>query len=200
MTDLLNDKLDKNCIEPQDPGQTLDISHLDKYVQGSITTLCKTYAKAWSKDKFDTGFFQGFQAEMPTLPGTKSYEKERPMKKYILDEVRPMVAELLKEGIFSLADVQGEFASNLNAVPKPQPNQISLGKATAHINRQLGIVKNNQRLCIDLRGVNQSMPKEGKLVLPSYKTLAVQFSYCHCSQFDLTAMYWSIPLKYSDQH
>ena len=111
-----------------------------------------------------------------------------------------MVAELLKEGIFSLADVQGEFASNLNAVPKPQPNQISLGKATAHVNRQLGIVKNNQRLCIDLRGLNQSMPKEGKLVLPSYKTLAVQFSNCHCSQFDLTAMYWSIPLKYSDQH
>ena len=88
---------------------------------------------------------------MPTLPGSKSYEKERPMKKYILD-------------------------------------------------RQLGIVKNNQRLCIDLRGTNSCMPREGKLVLPSYKTLAVQFNNCHCTQFDLTAMYWSIPFKYSDQH
>ena len=96
--------------------------------------------------------------------------------------------------------MQGEFASNLNAVPKPEKNQINLGKATAHINRQLNIAKNNQRLCIDLRGVNATMPAEGKLVLPSYKTLAVQFNNCHCTQLDLTAMYWSIPLKYSDQH
>ena len=44
------------------------------------------------------------------------------------------------------------------------------------------------------------MPREGKLVLPSYKTLAVQFNNCHCAQFDLTVMYRSIPLKYSDQH
>ena len=63
------------------------------------------------------------------------------MKKYILDEVRPLVVvdQLVKENIFSLADVQGDFASNLNAVPKPQAGQISLGKATHHINRQLGI-------------------------------------------------------------
>ena len=31
VTNLLNDKLDKNCIEPQDLGQTLDISPLDKH-------------------------------------------------------------------------------------------------------------------------------------------------------------------------
>ena len=96
MTDVLDSQLDKNSIEPPEPGQTLEISHLDKHLQKSITSLCLVYHKAWSKDKFDTGFFQAFQAEMPTNPGAKSYEKERPMKKFVLDEVRPMVDELLK--------------------------------------------------------------------------------------------------------
>ena len=136
--------MDKNCIVPEEPGQDLDISHLDKHLQVAINNLCKTYTKAWSLNKFDTGFFHAFQAEMSTLPGSKSYEKERPMNKYILDEVRHLVEQLVKENIFSLADVQGDFASNLNAVPEPQAGQMSLGKAKHHINRQLGIVKNDQ--------------------------------------------------------
>ena len=142
MSEILDIQLDKNCIEPPDPGKNLDIAHLDKKLQKSINSLCKTYTKAWSEDKYDIGFFQGFQAEMPTKIGSKSYEKERQMKKHVLAEVHPMMTELVKKWIFSLADVQGEFASNLNAVAKPEKNQVNLGKATAHINRQVGITKN----------------------------------------------------------
>jgi hypothetical protein len=43
------------------------------------------------------------------------------------------------------------------------------------------------------------MLPEAKLTLPSYKTLADRFANCYCSQFDLTAMDWSVPLKYADQ-
>ena len=121
------------------------------------------------------------------------------MKTFIKEEIRPLMEELVKRDIFSPADVQGDFASNLNAVSKPQGNTIILGKADQNILRQQGINKNHQRLCIDLKGVNEVMLPEAKFTLPSYKTLVAQFSNCYCSQFDLTAMYWSIPLKYADQ-
>ena len=109
------------------------------------------------------------------------------MKTFIKEEIRPLMEDK-KRDIFSPADVQGDFASNLNAVSKPQGNTIILGKADQNILRQQGINKNHQRLCIDLRGVNEVMLPEA------------QFSNCYCSQFDLTGMYWSIPLKYADQY
>ena len=43
------------------------------------------------------------------------------------------------------------------------------------------------------------MPAEGKLSLPSYKDLKKKFSDCLCSQWDMTSMYWSVPLNYSSQ-
>ena len=80
--------------------------------------------------------------------------------------------QLIKEGFFSPADMQGSFCSNINCVPKPQSDMVTLGKADIHINKQKGIVKNNQRVALDLRGVNSCMPSDAKLTLPSYKTLA----------------------------
>ena len=107
--------------------------------------------------------------------------------------------QLIKENIFSPADLQGEFCSNLNCVPKPSGDKITLGKADLHIDRLRGVVRNNQRICIDLRGLNSCMPAEGKLTLPPYKDLSKQFANCHCSQWDMTSMYWAIPLNYSSQ-
>ena len=60
--DLLDDKLDKNCIVPEEPGQDLDISHLDKHLQVAIN---KTYTKAWSLNKFYTGFFMPSRLKCP---------------------------------------------------------------------------------------------------------------------------------------
>ena len=68
---------------------------------------------------------------------------------------------------FSPADKQGAFCSNLNCVPKPSSDRITLGKADLHIDKQRGLLKNNQRICIDMRGLNSYMPSEGKLTLPS---------------------------------
>ena len=36
MSEILDIQLDKNSIEPPDPGQNLDIGHLDKQLQKSI--------------------------------------------------------------------------------------------------------------------------------------------------------------------
>ena len=121
------------------------------------------------------------------------------MKEHIKREIRPLMDQLIKENIFFPADVQGAFCSNLNCVPKPSGDKITLGKADQHIDRLRGVLKNNQRICIDLRGLNSCMPAEGKLTLPSYKDLAKQFANCHCSQWDMTSMYWAILLNYSSQ-
>ena len=74
------------------------------------------------------------------------------MKDHVKREIRPLVDELIKENIFSSADVQGAFCSNLNCVPKPRSDRITLGKADLHIDKQRGLLKNNQRICIDMRG------------------------------------------------
>ena len=49
-------------------------------VKADLGKLCTIYSLAWSKSKFDMGFFKAFQADIPTFPGSSSLEKERVMK------------------------------------------------------------------------------------------------------------------------
>ena len=91
------------------------------------------------------------------------------------------------------------FCSNINCVPKPVSDTVSLGKADTHTNKQRGIVKNNQRVTLDLRKVNSCMLPDAKITLPLYKTLTRQFSDCYCSNFDMYSMFWAISLNYSSQ-
>ena len=121
------------------------------------------------------------------------------MKDHVKREIRPLMDELVREGIFSPADKQGAFCSNLNCVPKPNSDRITLRKADLHIDKQRGLLKNNQCICIDMRGLNSCMPSEGKLTLPSYRDLKKQFADCYCSQWDMTSMYWAVSLNYSSQ-
>ena len=49
VTDLLNDRLDRQSLEPAVPGQFLDLSHLDRGVKEDLEKLCTIYSLAWSK-------------------------------------------------------------------------------------------------------------------------------------------------------
>ena len=60
---MLNERLDKQNIEPPTPGQFLDLSHLDRGVKRDIDKLCTIYSLAWSTSKFDMGYFKAFQKE-----------------------------------------------------------------------------------------------------------------------------------------
>ena len=135
---MLNERLDKQSIEPPTPGQFLDLSHLDRGVKSDLDKLCTIYSLAWSKSKFYMGYFKAFQADIPTFEGSSSLEKERKMKDHVKGEIRPLMDELVKEGMFSPADKQGAFCSNLNCVPKPSSDRITLGKADLHIDKQRG--------------------------------------------------------------
>jgi hypothetical protein len=58
VTELLDDKLAKHSLEPAQPGQFLDLNHLDKGLQADLVSLCQKYNLAWSTSKFDM-FFGG---------------------------------------------------------------------------------------------------------------------------------------------
>ena len=97
---MLNERLDKQSIEPPTPGQFLDLSQLDRGVKSDLDKLCTIHSLAWANSKFDMGYFKAFQADIPTFEGSSSLEKERKMKDHVKREIRPLMDELVKEGIF----------------------------------------------------------------------------------------------------
>ena len=106
VTQMLDDQLEKYSIEPITPGQFLSLEHLDRGMQLEINTLCDKYKTAWAVDKFDMGFFKGFAADIPTIPGSTALEKERPMRPHVIREIQPIMENLIREGIFAPADRQ----------------------------------------------------------------------------------------------
>ena len=118
----------------------------------------------------------------------------------MLAEIDPIMQSLIAEGVFAPADLQQGFCSNINAVSKPEANKTHLGKADAHIAKQKGVKLNNQRITLDLRGVNKCMPVDPKITLPNYKSLAGQFCDCICSRFDICSMFYAIPISYTSQY
>ena len=199
ISSIVNESLEKFNLEPKAPGKQLDLSHLNTKLQTQINALCTKYTDAFASEKYDIGLYLGFSADIPTIEGELSCEKERPMKPHVLAEIAPIMQNLIAQGVFAPADLQQGFCSNINAVSKPEANKVHLGKADAHIAKQQGVKLNNQRITLDLRGVNKCMPTDPKITLPNYKTLARQFSDCICSNFDLCSMFYAIPISYSPQ-
>ena len=118
-----------------------------------------------STNRFDTGVFSYFEAELDCLPGSSSIEKERPVKPHIAREVKPIVDELLAAGIIRKADFQGNWLSNSHAVPKPSGDHHLAGKASAYILRQQGTDVNHSRLTLDLRSYVLQWGREENLNL-----------------------------------
>ena len=107
----------------------MDLDHLDRGVKSDVEKLCDNYSLAWSKGKFDMREFTAFQVDIPTFEGS------RKLKDHVRQEIRPLMDELVREGIFSPDDKQGQFCSNLNCVPKPVKGKVTLGKADLHIDK-----------------------------------------------------------------
>ena len=200
ISSIVNASLEKFNLEPKSPGKQLDLSHLNSKLQTQINELCTTYKDAFASGKYDIGLYLGFSADIPTIEGAFSCEKERPMKPHVLAEIAPIMQNLIEQGVFAPADLQKGYCSNINAVAKPEANRVHLGKADSHIAKQQGVKGNNQRITLDLRKINNCMPTDPKITLPNYKTLARQFSNCICSNFDLCSMFYAIPINYDSQH
>ena len=96
--------------------------------------------------------------------------------------------------------MQDEFCSNINAVSKPVAGKVHLGQADTYLDKLKGNSGNSQRICLDLRKVNETMSVDPKICLPSYKSLARKFENCFCSAFDLCSMYFAIPIDYASMH
>ena len=147
---------------------------------------------SFAQHKLDVGNFEGFQANIEVEKGARCVERKRVLKPHILNEVRPIIKQLEKEGIICEADMQSNFCSNILAVSKPEKGRLIMGKADEYLMTQRGEPGNHQRVCVDLRNLNKHTLGDNKINLPSYKELLKKFSNCHLSQIELCSMYFSI--------
>ena len=83
--------------------------------------------------------------------------KHLKLKPHILEKITPIIKELVREGVFAKADVQNGFCSNINAVSKPSPGKVHLGQGDSYLEKLKENSGNSQRICLDLRKVNECM-------------------------------------------
>ena len=106
VSQIIDNSLEKLNLEPKTPGKQLDLRHLDIKLQKQINDLSTKYTDAFAAAKYDIGLFLGFNAEIPTIAEELSCEKERPIKKHVLEEIDPIMQSLITEGVFAPADLQ----------------------------------------------------------------------------------------------
>ena len=91
ISELVDNRLEKNSIIPQDPGTEVELSHLDSSLQAKVSSLIQDYDVSFAKHKLDVGDFVGFQANIEVTKGARCVEKERMLKPHILNEVEPII-------------------------------------------------------------------------------------------------------------
>ena len=158
----IEQKLDRFNIAPPEPGQTVNLSHVSDDIKCRTEKLLNSYDASFASHRYDTGTFSGFTANIEVEPGSTVIEKERPMRANVRHELRPMIEDLLREGIIKHADYSGPFLSNGHGVPKPDKNISVAGKADLYLLKQSGVSTNHARLTIDMKNLNKHVLKFAK--------------------------------------
>merc|ERR1711888_110541 len=197
---IIQDKFDHYNLVPPDVSDQLNMATDDEKEKRVVDELVAQYPSAFSTNKFDTGVFRFFEAELDCIPGSSVIEKERPVKPHIVQELKPIVDQLLEAGIIQKADYQGGWLCNSHAVPKPSGDHHLAGKASAYVLRQQGADVNHGRLTLDLRALNSHAVSRPRLNLPSYADLIPRFKDMAVSVVDLTSMFWAIHVSQNSQH
>ena len=201
ISSLIEDKFDAFNLVPPDIGLEVDLTHIgDPKAKQLMESLISSHNKAFSTHKYDVGHFLGFEADLDCIPGASVIERERTMKPQVKEDLKPIIADLLKAGIIRKATQQGAFLSNSHGVSKPDKNRHIAGKADLHIMRQQGESTNHSRLTLDLRNLNEKAVSKPKINLPSYEKLVQVFENKHITTCDLRSMYWAIHTSYATQH
>ena len=117
----------------------------------------------------------GFQSAIEVQPGATVIERERQMRPTICDELKPMITELLANGIIKHADHQWPFLSNCHGVIKPDKGVPVAGKTDLYLLKMSGKGHNHSRLTLDLRNLNKFSSTKPKINLTSFDTLAAKF-------------------------
>ena len=199
MSEQAEQLFDRFSVVPPEPGTNVHLDHCSPDIRTSLLNLIKTYDKAFAASKYDCGYFRGFLATLETIPGSSVIEKERPMSQVVIEELRPIITELLEHGILKLAEKQGPFLSNCHGVSKPQAGLMLQGKADAYLLKKSGQSTNHARLTIDLRNLNKFAVTKPKTNLPNHDTLKNSFKDTYVSKFDLCSHFWSVGVDYETQ-
>ena len=86
------------------------------------------------------------------------------------------------------------FCANLNCVAKPSIDHLEYTKADKMINRSLGIIGNRNRICIDMRSLNDILGEVPIVKLPKTDQLKGCAYKSYLSSFDLTQFFYGIKL------
>ena len=81
-------------LVPPEVNDQLNMATDDEKEKRVVDELVAQYPSAFSTNKFDTGVFRFFEAELDCIPGSSVIEKERPVKPHIVRELKPIVDQL----------------------------------------------------------------------------------------------------------
>ena len=90
------------------------------------------------------------------------------MKTADVEMIVPVMEKSIAAGIFEKNNVgTNRFCANLNCVAKPSIDNLEYTKADKMINRSLGIIGNRNRICIDMRSLNNILGEVPIVTLPN---------------------------------
>ena len=196
ISSMISEKIDNLNIIPTDPGETMDLSHIETKLAHELKLLIDEYHEAFAKHKYDIGKFEGFTAQISVREGSSAFQRPRKMKNQDVTNIQNTMDSLIKAGVFSKAnDGMQTWAANINLVDKPEPHIFSFGKADKEINKAKGILGNKARATIDFRNLNDCLIEDPRIELPSLEDLQNKVRNCFCSSFDLNQMFFGIALS-----
>ena len=107
-------------------------------------------------------------SSLDVMEGKSAFQKERVMKETDKLMVQEIIDKSVEAGIFEANLVGTErWICNLNCVAKPDNTLMEFSKADKHVNQSLGLRSNKNRICVDLRCLNDILGHMVHTSLPS---------------------------------
>ena len=85
------DRLDRNSIIPDDPGNEIKINHLDETSRKKLNTIFEKYEEAFARDKYNCGTYNRVLVKLDLQEGKTVFQKEGPMKESDKAMVRDII-------------------------------------------------------------------------------------------------------------
>ena len=95
------DRLERNSICHEDPGQEIKISHLSENSQNELKRIFAKYKTAFADNPYDCGEYSGLVVSLDVIENKTAYQKERVMRDVDKDMVKDIINNSVQAGIFN---------------------------------------------------------------------------------------------------
>ena len=110
-------------LDEEDTAEWPDFGSADQQEVDEMKGLIRKYEKAFSKNKFEIGEFNGFEADIATVEGKSVHQKERDHAPQVMQEALPLIDGLLRANVVRWAtpeEVPKCWTSNFLIQLKPE--------------------------------------------------------------------------------